>query len=53
MLAAIKRHFWVLAVDALGLGLLVALLTGASHQTMFTAAILAIPAAFLAVLLTD
>lgn len=53
MLTAIKRHFWVLAADAAGLGLLLALLGGVSHQIMITGVIVAIPAAFLAILLTD
>ena len=52
MLKALRRNFWVVVADAFGFGLLVALLAGGTHGSLFMALLLALPLAFAALLLT-
>ena len=51
MLAALKRHAWVIAADVVGAALLLGLLSGGTGGSLFATLLLFVPLAFAAVLL--
>ena len=52
MLKALRRNVWVVVADAAGIALLGALIAGGTQGSLFAALLLALPLAFLALLLT-